>query len=216
MTSPAHAHYLRMTAAKASADAGLALATGYELMLAKLAEDRRRLKQVQSIQRKIEIKRALLPEYQAWVEGALQGPGGQDDVLMTVMVWRIDTADWSGALQIAAHALRHRLALPDQYERSLGCLIAEEIAERALASEAVPLAILLDTDRLTADEDMPDEARAKLAKALGHALRGSDPEAALAQYRRALALHDRVGVRKDIERLERELKNAATTPAGGS
>ncbi|MBN4688500.1 terminase, partial [Escherichia coli] len=110
-------------------------ANAYELMLAKLAEDRRRLKEVQSIERKIEIKRQILPDYAPWVQGALEaGRGGQDAVLMTVMVWRIDVGDFAGALDIAAYALRHGLVLPDQYQRDAATLIAEEIADQALAS----------------------------------------------------------------------------------
>ena len=65
--------------------------------------------------------------------------------------------------------------------------------------------------------DMPDEVRAKLCKALGLGLRNSanidsdTPDkdtatTALAFLRRALELHARAGVKKDIERLERLLK----------
>lgn len=38
-------------------------------MLMQLAEHRRRLKQIQSIERKIEVKRQLLPEYAAYIQG---------------------------------------------------------------------------------------------------------------------------------------------------
>ncbi|UJB21885.1 phage terminase small subunit [Lysobacter gummosus] len=53
-----------------------------------LGEHRRRLKSVQSVERKVEMKRRILPEYAPWIDGVLQGGrGGQDKVLMTVMVW---------------------------------------------------------------------------------------------------------------------------------
>ena len=73
---------------------------------------------------------------------------------------------------------------------------------------------------------MPDQVRAKLHKAMGlHLVRTAtaaddNPEtvpagaakaaraAALDHLRRALALNDKCGVKKDIERLERELKKA--------
>ena len=39
-----------------------------------------------------EAKRTMLPEYMPWVQGVLHADaGGQDDVLMTVMVWLMDT-----------------------------------------------------------------------------------------------------------------------------
>lgn len=222
MTSPAQAHAMRI-AALLQADRGdtdLANATGYELMLAKLHADRRRLKQIESTTQKIAVKRELLPEYIPWVEGALQGNGAQDDVLMTILVWRIDAGDWQGALDIAAYALRFNLSLPDQFGRNLPCLIAEEFADQAARGEPVPVAMLTATDALLADRDMPDQVRAKLAKAIGYALiRCADtlpPDAsaglkqqALAHFQRAVKLHDKVGVKKDLERLERELKNLA-------
>lgn len=215
-----------MAAARAAAGkpATRADATQYELMLAKLAEDRRRLHEIQSVERKIELKKTLLPEYDAWVEGALAGSGAQDDVLMTVMVWRIDTGDLSGALAIAAYAIKHKLSMPDQYKRTTGCLLAEEFAERAMRdlanaepSEDDCRAIaktLGAVAELTAEEDMPDEVRAKLVKANGYALAGFDKPAALELLQRALALHDKAGVKKDIERLEREIKNSGGAGSG--
>lgn len=221
MTSPARAHYLRTvaaTTAAAGAPEPLANANAYELMLAQLAEHRRRLKQVQSLERKVEAKRAMLPDYAPWVEGVIAGNSGtQDDVLMTVMVWRIDTGDLAGALPLAEYALRHKLSLPDQYQRQLPCLIAEEAADLTLrhvsAAQPVDVASLVAVMNLTSEHDMPDEVRARLLKAIGYALRDSDKPAALSYLQQALARHEKVGVKKDIEKIERELKNQA--PATG-
>ncbi|GLR13250.1 terminase [Chitinimonas prasina] len=222
MVSPAQAHAMRVAAMLVASENNPAPANAseYELMLLKLAQDRARLKQIESQRGKIEVKRKLLPEYVPWIEGALKGNGAQDTVLMTIMVWRIDTGDWRGALDIAAYALRHNLVLTDQFERNLPCLIAEEIAEQAKAGEPVPLAILLEADALLNSYDMPDQVRAKLAKAIGMAQLKEAGEGlagmalvrkqqALVSLKRALGLHDACGVKKDIERLERELKNAA-------
>jgi hypothetical protein len=218
MSSPAKAHYLRhiaaAEAAKAAPDAPMENATGYELMLAKLAQDKRRLKELQSVERKIEVKRTLLPDYAPWVEGVLSaGRGAQDDVLMTVLVWRIDVGDFAGALAIARYALHFGLQLPDQYQRTLPCLLAEEVADTALKATDAGLPVDLDSldqvAQLTADEDMPDEVRAKLYKAGGYAMRDTDKPTALRLLQRALQLHDKVGVKKDIEHLEREIRNAA-------
>lgn len=233
--TPARRHFLRMSAATAAAAAepGTPVnATAYELTLAKLAEDRRRLKQVQSIERKIEVKRTLLPEYDPWVDGVIKsGRGAQDAVLMTVMVWRLDVGDFAGALEIAEYALKHDLAMPDQYKRDLPTVIAEEVAEKALAElaagEAFPANVLDRTQAMTAERDMPDEVRAKLHKAAGLLAAGSAEsleaaEAALEHLRRAVQLHERVGVKKEIERIERFIKkqtpsspDPATDPAPG-
>jgi tetratricopeptide (TPR) repeat protein len=188
-------------------------ANAYELMLAKLHSDQRRLRQLQSIERRNDIKRQLLPEYDAWVDGALAADnGGQDDVVTTIMIWRIDTGDYDGALKIAAHVLRHGLTLPENYKRTPATLIAEEIAMAALSpGGAVPLATLSAVFDLTETADMPDEVRAKLLKAIGLAQEadGLLPEA-LASLTRAITLHDKVGVKRDMERIQRALKSAGS------
>lgn len=225
MRSPAQRHFAQVSAQLVAASGGpgesLAGASVYELMLAKLATDRRRLKEVQSIERKAAVKREVLPEYDAYVAGALAGGrGAQDDVLVTVMVWRIDVGDYAGALAIAVYALEHRLTLPDQYERKLATVIAEEFAEAALIAlkaEGGKFDVdqLLQVSTLTDAADMPDQVRAKLYKAIGYALQ-DDPAAALPHLRRAVELDDRVGAKKDIERLEKALKAAGGAPAAST
>lgn len=216
MSSPAKAHFQRHAAAaleNKEAPVDKATANQYELMLAKLAEDRRRLKGVQSIERKAEVKRALLPEYQPWIEGVLKGDSGrQDDVFMTALIWTIDIGDIEAALPLAEYAVRHRLVLPDQYQRTTACLIAEETADIALKGLPVSPGILLQVAALTEAEDMHDEVRAKLHKAIGYAQReAGELQAARDHLVRALALHDKIGVKKDIERLETAIKNSAGT-----
>lgn len=229
----ARRHFQRVTAAAASAtaEAGEPInASAYELQLAKLAEDKRRLKEIQSIERKVAVKRQLLPDYEPWVDGVLEaGRGAQDAVLMTVMVWHIDVGDYGRALRIAAYALENGLVLPDQYQRDVATLVAEEIADQALSALSAggefSAVVLGDTEFMTRGKDMPDEVRAKLHKALGlvlanHANAESVPAAivyaagtALEHLRRALSLHERVGVKKDIERLERLIKNTPVPTA---
>lgn len=222
MTSPARAHFLRATAAEASASAvsgqPLENCTQYDLMLLKLAEDRRRLKDVQSMEAKAQLKRKLLPDYAPWVEGAISsGKGAQDDVLMTVMLWRIDAGDYSGALDIAEYALPYKLVMPDRYQRTTATTLAEEVADAAKRArdgkQHFETAILQRCQALTEAEDMHDQVRAKLHKELGLLQEASDPVAALANLRRAKALHEKVGVVKDIERIEKAIKN--NTASGG-
>jgi tetratricopeptide (TPR) repeat protein len=220
MLSPARRHYQRAAAAKAAGAAEPNRPQNgeqYELMAAALWEARRTLKGIKSVQAKIEKKRELLPEFDAYVAGVLEGGNGaQDDVLMSVLVWRIDVGDLAGALDIAEYAMRHQLQTPDRYERDTASLIAEEIADQALrmlaedGADAAALADILErAQAITNAHDMHDEIRAKLHKAHGYALRDMGSLAdALPQLRRALALNERVGVKKDIEKLERELKNA--------
>ena len=222
MTSPAKRHFQRHAAALAVEDRPFdkAAANQYELMLAKLAEDRRRLHDVQSIERKAEIKRQLLPEYQSWIDGVIEGDNGQQDtVLMTVFVWAIDISDYALAIKIARYALAHQLVMPDQYKRDVATVLAEEIADQSLkaisAEQPADSVSLMHVAELTEAEDMPDEVRAKLYKAIGYTQRADGyPRAAKDALTRALALHDKVGVKKDIERLDTILKNSGGAPEG--
>ena len=59
------------------------------------------------------------------------------------------------------------------------------------------------------DLDMPDQSRARLHKSLGWVLRESQPVAALNHLQQAMQLDERCGVKKDIEQLERKIRNAS-------
>jgi len=225
-----------------ASDAGTPAERAAASIAMRLQHDLRRLKEIQSIARRIEVKREMLPAYTDWVAGLLDGgrtagAGIAEDVLPTVMVWLIDTGDYARALLLAEHVIAYDVPLPSRYERSAAALIVEEIADAAIRAQTAkapfPLDVLEHVAELTADADMHDQVRAKLHKAIGTELaRAADaidpakPEfAALAQraldpLRRAVALHDRVGVAGQIKRLERALappkpttKSAGTAPA---
>lgn len=235
--SPAQRHQARILAMKASGQSEPGTVTTgsqYELMLYKLAEDRRRLKQIQSIQSKIALKAQLLPDYQAWIDGALAGgKGAQDDVLTTVLVWSIDAGEYNRALQIAGYVVQHKMTLPDQYERDIPTMLLDEFSSAyfhgKLADDPVSgVRILSEVNALTQTHDAPDQARAKLYKALAYAqiavtksgqaddkaaLSESELEtarAALANLTKALGLYEGVGVKKDIDQLERRIKKSDT------
>ncbi|QDQ87662.1 tetratricopeptide repeat protein [Alcaligenaceae bacterium SJ-26] len=219
MTTPAQRRYEQVVAARSAAqadpDGSMEGASAYEMQLARLATDKRRLHDIQSIERKIEVKRELLPGYDTWVSGVLSdGRGAQDDVLVTVMVWHIDVGNFDEALRIAHYVLRHGLALPDQYQRNAATVLVDEITDAALVVQKdpagrFPLQLLQETQTLTDAHDMPDQARAKLHRALGAEYQAAgDLRAALQHYQRALALNPKAGVKRYITELEAALKSA--------
>jgi len=107
-------------------------------MLRQLHEHGLTLRKIQSVERKIEAKRTFVGDYDDYITGALEGgQGGQDMVLTTMMVWHLDVGSWARALEIAAYALRHNLALPDRYERDLATLLIDETATAANAGKLV-------------------------------------------------------------------------------
>ncbi|TBU70998.1 phage terminase small subunit [Phytopseudomonas daroniae] len=229
MSNPCRRHFQRVTAALAAAavapQQSMEGANAYELQMAALHQDSLRLKQIQSISDKAKLKGELVVAYEPYVAGVLEaGQGAQDDVLTTVMTWRIDAGLYQPALEIARYVLQHKLEMPDRFRRKVGCYVAEEIATAALtalkAESPFDSAILLATEQLTRAQDMPDEARAKLHLALGRALVVEVPEkpteegiarlqTARTHLGRAIELHQSCGGKKDLERLASRLKKIA-------
>lgn len=243
MLSPAKASFQRKLAAlsgRAATATGAAamptegpVASEYQQLLAALQIDMNRLRQIQSTDRKIEAKRAMIGQYRAWIEGALAAEKpAQDEIVGNMLVWAMDIADWELALALASHVLAHDLALPERYKRQPATLVAEEVAEAGLATTpAIDRATLQKFDALLVDADMHDQVRAKFFKALGLAFQRDaaafDPSAdtavaggksALLQaardcFQSALTFDKGAGVKKLIEALDRELKKAPAEPA---
>ncbi|QSQ38938.1 phage terminase small subunit [Xanthomonas translucens] len=234
--SPAKRHHSRVLAAleaqKRAPGQLMAGATIYEQQLAELHGDRLRLKQVQSEEGKAELKRQLLPKYEPYLDGVLQADGGAaDEIVTNAMIWHIDAGSFDRGLQLAAYVLRHNLKLPDRFARTTGCLVAEEVAEAAFkvqrGGELFDLGVVARAIELTAEQDMPDEVRAKLLLVQGRGLMATVGDesakeeqpavtAAVASLRRAIELHSSCGGKKDLERAERVLKKFGAEPAGST
>lgn len=211
MTNPFRAHTRFIQGQEAARTGGNGRhAKGYDLMLLQLNEDRRRLKGIQSTVTKAQIKVEVLPKYAAWAEGVLSADGGQqDDVIMYVMLWRIDAGDYAGALTIGRHALKHGWVMPVG-KRNTATVLTEEMADAAkaaiLAGTTFDADLLLQTLDAVDGEDMPDQSRARLHKSIGWVQTESNPVSALNHLKHALQLDEKCGVKKDIEQLERKLR----------
>ena len=213
--SPARRHFLRTTAERAAAQDAerqtITQGNARDLMLAKLYADTQTLRGIQSTEAKIEKKRTLLPDYLPYIDGLLQAGivPVPDDVLMSIMVWALDVADYPLALRIAGHALAHNLPMPDRFKRNAATLLAEQVADAQLAAttkgETPNGELLVNVAAMVDGKDMPDQVRAKLFKALGQFYESTDEAAALDCYTRAFGLDNKVGVKKELERLQRKL-----------
>ncbi len=262
--SPAQRHRARILQeqAQAASPYGVELqGDAYGLMRVKLSQDKGRLSEIQSHERRAEMKARLLPEYFDWIGTSLAtGNGAQDQVLTTVMVWAFDAGAYALGLEIAGYVIRHRMPMADDYKRSPAAIVIDELANAYLKGQWSPLivqigdngvrqlgaaaagdapgqaraqaaALLIEAEALTAEQDAPDQARAKLHKAIAYAALGKvqtaedpdlaaiEPEAlqvAAARLQRALELDSNSGVKKDIERIERALAKAdkASTAEG--
>ncbi|OCG79616.1 phage terminase small subunit [Gilliamella sp. Occ4-3] len=213
MISPAQKFLQKHYAQKERNTDNLRAINAYEMMLAKLNNDRIRLKKFQSTEAKIELKKQLIPEYMDWINGVLESDNAQqDDVFMRLMVWMIDTKQFELAYPLAEHALKHNWVTPDEYQRKTATLITEELANTTLAQisnkQTVNADVLLKFAELVADKDMFDQVRAKLNKAIGYVLKETQPEQALGYLKRALELDESSGVKTAIKELEKALNKA--------
>ena len=206
----------------------------YATLRAVLHDNLRKLQDVESHEARVPMKQAFLAEFEPWVRGVIEADMPvQDEVLMTCLVWAIDCGDFEGALTLGRFALKHGLALPERYNRTTACFLREDIAEIALAQPgAVAHDILVELDQLTNAADMPDAAKAKLDKALGRSwldkaviFDASDETGpaggaaayaseGLAHLQRAIKLSPKIGVKKDIERAEKLLRDLAPKAEG--
>jgi hypothetical protein len=174
----------------------------------RLRMDQSALKRVQSDQAKAAMKRQLLPHYEGWIEGTLDGDSGrQDEVIVTLMVWAIDAGDYALAARIGRYVVTHGLLMPDRFNRTAATVLVDEICDPILVqvkaddtTDVTPyLAVLDEVADFTAGSDMPDVVRAKLCKARAFALRNGTTEeqtTALALLRQALTLDAGAGVKK--------------------
>lgn len=229
MLTPAQRHFQRVMAERhgKTDEQSDTARTAHEQIMHRLRMDQSALKRVQSDQAKAAMKRQLLPHYEGWIEGTLDGDSGrQDEVIVTLMVWAIDAGDYVLAARIGRYVVAHGLLMPDRFNRTAATILVDEICDPILVqvkaddtTDVTPyLAVLDDVADFTADSDMPDVVRAKLCKARAFALRNGTTEEqaiALALLRQALTLDAGAGVKKEIERLARAVKKAAAEAGAG-
>ena len=213
---PTKQHYLRVSAElENSAEAEtLEGASEYEKMLFLLARHQKNLKGVQSMEQRAAMKREYLADYLPWIEGALTaGTGKQDNVLMTWLVWAIDCEEYPLALRIAEYALHQDLVLPEQFNRTVPTLVAEEFADAAkkalqLQQATFDVELLQRVAELTEDKDMPDQSRARLYREIGLLLKDTNQAAALAAMEKAWSLDDKIGLKTEVNKLRKALGKA--------
>ncbi|EJH8725760.1 terminase [Cronobacter sakazakii] len=230
MLTPAQRHFQKVMAERrGQADEESDIQrTAHEQILHRLRMDLSRLSGVQSEETKAEMKKSMLPEYEGWIEGTLDGDSGrQDEVITRLMVWAIDCRDYALALRLGRYVVRHGLTLPDNFNRTAATFLTEEMSKPLLtlaaadadADLSASTAVLDEVAEIVADSDMPDVVRAKLCKARALARRGATDittkAEALALFREALTRNPNAGVKKEIATLAREVKKLSADDGTG-
>lgn len=230
MLTPAQRHFQKVMAERrGQADEESDIQrTAHEQILHRLRMDLSRLSGVQSEETKAEMKKSMLPEYEGWIEGTLDGDSGrQDEVITRLMVWAIDCRDYVLVMKLGRYVVHHGLTLPDNFNRTAATFLTEEMSKPVLtlaaadadADLSASTAVLDEVAEIVADSDMPDVVRAKLCKARALARRGATDittkAEALALFREALTRNPNAGVKKEIATLAREVKKLSADSGTG-
>lgn len=172
----------------------------------KFFNDWQSLQGIQSQAKKNELKADFLPYYLPWIEGTLAaGISGQNDMLVQLMVWALDTHEFDTATRIAEFALLNDMAMPEPFTRDVATVYAEQLASEVTKKADKPSEhtdILAKAIEVTNDHDMPDPVRAKLYRAYGDALKADKPTDAIAAYEKAIAIYPDVGCKTDLSKLK--------------
>lgn len=172
------------------------------------------LKETKSIQEKIAKKKAWLPEYMGYIEGSLAvSPSNQNNTLITLMIWAIDAGEYDIGTRIAEYAILNDMVMVEGYSRGIAEFVTEQSAtdfiddiDLAVANASIIQRII----DLGVGEQMVDEVRAKIFRALGDALKDAQPVEALNAYKNALRLNSKVGCKKELTALEKLLNKQTT------
>lgn len=217
MLSPARRHLLKakaaIEAAKADEFGGVRPdASVYQLQLTELKNDIHVLRSIQSQEKRAEAKKELIPKHMPYVDGVIKSGAkvDQDEVITTIMLWCFDCGLFDQGLNLAEYALQNDLKMPDSFSRSTATVIVEEIGNAARvahkAGEDFNLETLEKAFELTAEQDMPDEVRAKLYVGLGRSsLKNESYRAAVSYFETALKLHENCGCKQELQKAEKLL-----------
>ena len=173
----------------------------------KFFNDYEQLSNIQSISHKKELKAEFLPFYIPWIEGTIaEGVGTQDDMLVKLMVWCLDTHEFKVATDIAEYALLNDFVMPEPFTRDVATVFVEQLSDEMLKEVedvAVHTELIQRAIDSTTGQDMPDQVRAKLYRVLGDSLKDAKPKEAINAYEKAIKLDDKVGCKKDLEQLRK-------------
>ena len=172
------------------------------------------LKNTKSTQEKITKKKEWLPEYLGYIDGCLAvSPSAQNTTLVTLMVWAVDAGEYELAIRIAEFAILNDMVMPEGHIRGIAEFVTEQCAidfcddlDLAIAHAELIKKII----ELGVGEQMVDQARAKIYRALGDALKDAQPIEAQHAYKNALRLDSKVGCKKDLTALEKLLTKQTT------
>lgn len=192
-----------------------------KLMEAGLDEDLARLKGIQSLAGKQDLKRTeLLPKYQDYIHRYLEsGLVMPNRVLVQVLVWLFDTTQFDDALELADIAIKQGQLMPERFKRrDIQTFVADAVCEWAYAeyqagrSPEPYLSNLLP--RVDGEWELTEQIPSKYHKLIGmRAMEADEWETALKHLERSTELYAKAGNDTRIDKCRKTLakQQPATT-----
>lgn len=193
------------------------------LMEAGLDEDLARLSDIKALTTKQDLKRnELLPKYQEYIDRYLaSGLVYPNRVMVMVMVWLFDTAQFDDALALADIAIEQGQVMPEGFKRDIPTFVADAVCAWAYdehKSGRSPEPYLSELlPRVDGEWDVPEQIPAKYHKLIGiRAVESQEWAKAIEHLERAVKLYPKVGVGTRIENAHKalaKLQSALVVPA---
>ena len=177
-----------------------------KLMEAALEVDLQRIGEINSHELRRQLKREeLLPKYQEYVQQYRDsGLSFPNSVLMYVLIWLFDTAEFDKGLELADFAISQGQALPERFNRDIPTFVADEVidwAEREYKAGRSPEPYLTNLlPRVDGEWTLFERIPARYHKQIGIlALDQRDFAKAITHFERAEALFESIGVGTRLE-----------------
>ena len=190
------------------------------LQEAALDQDLERLSAIKGMAGRQLLKRdELLPKYQDYVRRYCEsGLNFQNRILVQVMVWLFDTAEFEDGLELADFAIEQGQQMPERFKRDIQTFVADAVCDWAYAeykAKRSPEPYLSDLLSLVDGEwELTEQIPAKYHKLVGiRAMEDKDWGLALLHFNRATELHPSIGVGVRVENCLRALKKQQAKPA---
>lgn len=188
------------------------------LMESSLDEDLARLSAIKGLATRQDLKRnELLPKYQDYVQRYLaSGLVMPNRVVVQVMIWLFDTAQFDDALALAEIAIEQGQQMPERFKRrDIQTFAADAICEWAYEEHQAgrsPEPYLSGMLPFFVEWDLPEQVPAKYHKLIGiRALEDQDWNTALQHLETAQQLYPKIGVDTRIENARKALRKQAAT-----
>ncbi|MHB0817708.1 phage terminase small subunit [Stutzerimonas stutzeri] len=195
-----------------------------KLMEASLDGDLERISAINSREARQVLKRdELIPKYKDYVlryfDAGLVYP---NPVVVQVLVWLFDTAQFEAGLELAERCIEQNQALPERFKRDIPTFVADELIEWAEAEHKAgrsPEPYVSDLlPRIDGgDWELFERIPARFHKLLGLlALEREEWAPAIEHFQRAESLYPEIGVKTRREACEKSLRKQQAEQQGDS